>query len=151
MSIEAQQNVVSPLAAMKQALEALEDLPPDPKDYIEEAVEILRKAIANLEMKKPAEWLTEERYAQIHGGLQPVWSSGPTNKDYEDAMRLQRLNQLVSPPTEQREWVGLTDEEIRLLKLVCVDLVKEKGWGFLDWNWFARAIEAELKEKNHAT
>jgi hypothetical protein len=40
--------------AMKQALEALEDLPPDPKDYIEEAVEILRQAIEQAE--KQGQW-----------------------------------------------------------------------------------------------
>jgi hypothetical protein len=46
------------------------------------------------------------------------------------------------PPTPQRTWVGLTDEEI---KTICV----ENGW---DSSWqsmrFAHAIEAKLKQKN---
>jgi len=41
----------------------------------------------------------------------------------------------TTPPTAQRQWVGLTDEEIA--KLDCYDHLK-----------FARAIEAKLKEKN---
>jgi hypothetical protein len=46
------------------------------------------------------------------------------------------------PPTPQRTWVGLTDEEI---KTICV----ENGW---DSSWqsmrFAHAIETKLKERN---
>jgi hypothetical protein len=46
------------------------------------------------------------------------------------------------PPTPQRTWVGLTDEEI---KTICV----ENGW---DSSWqsmrFSHAIEAKLKQKN---
>jgi hypothetical protein len=45
---------------------------------------------------------------------------------------------------KKREWVGLTDEEI---KTIC----SENGW---DSSWqsmrFAKAIEAKLKEKNDA-
>ena len=41
----------------------------------------------------------------------------------------------TTPPAAQRQWVGLTDEEIA--KLDCYDHLK-----------FARAIEAKLKEKN---
>ena len=44
---------------------------------------------------------------------------------------------------KQREWVGLTDEEI--LKLY-TGITKGK-WDCL---MYARAIEAKLKEKNHA-
>ena len=43
--------------------------------------------------------------------FEAVWDSGPTNKDYEDAMRLKRLQQLTAPP--QRK--PLTDEEIWVL------------------------------------
>ena len=32
---------------------------------------------------------------------EPIWGGGPTNKDYEDAMRQKRLNQLTSPPAQQ--------------------------------------------------
>jgi hypothetical protein len=47
---------------------------------------------------------------------------------------------------QQREWVGLTDEQI-------VKSVREIGWGQSYINWteiieFTRYIEAKLKEKN---
>lgn len=32
---------------------------------------------------------------------EPVWGGGPTNKDYEDAMRQRRLHQLTTPPARQ--------------------------------------------------
>jgi hypothetical protein len=43
-------------------------------------------------------------------------------------------------PLPEREWVGLTDEEI---DQICGDV----GYGYID---VARAIEAKLKEKNSA-
>jgi hypothetical protein len=48
-------------------------------------------------------------------------------------------------PLPDREWVGLTDEEI----LKNQDIV-ENSYS-LDLIEFARAIEAKLKEKNHAS
>jgi hypothetical protein len=49
---------------------------------------------------------------------------------------------LAIAPAPQRQWVGLTDEEI---KTICL----ENGW---DSSWqsmrFAHAIEAKLKERN---
>ena len=42
----------------------------------------------------------------------------------------------------KREWVGLTDEEVRK---ICVN-----DWGINEWGGYeqVRAIEAKLKEKN---
>jgi hypothetical protein len=40
----------------------------------------------------------------------------------------------------QRQWVGLTDEELR-------DIAGD-GPDYFDWKVFGRAIEAKLKEKN---
>ena len=54
-----------------------------------------------------------------------------------------RVPLYAAPP--QREWVGLTDEEM-FAALVQVDpLTKRLAPGF---EYFARAIEAKLKEKN---
>ena len=47
--------------------------------------------------------------------FEAVWDSGPTNKDYEDAMRLKRLQQLTTPPQSK----PLTDEEIILIVAEC--------------------------------
>jgi hypothetical protein len=35
---------------------------------------------------------------------EPVWGGGPTNKDYEDAMRQRRLHQLTTPPARQEPY-----------------------------------------------
>jgi hypothetical protein len=72
---------------------------------------------------------------------EPVWDNLPSNKDVEDAMQMKRLNQLATPPAAQRQWVGLTHEEI---EKACVPL----GAAMLSFTEVARAIEAKLKEKN---
>ena len=61
------------IEAMKQALEALEDLPPDPKDYIEEAVEILRQAIEQAEKQEPVATKISANGSFLH----PAWESVP--------------------------------------------------------------------------
>jgi hypothetical protein len=54
----------------------------------------------------------------------------------------------TAPPAAQRQvpqerkWVGLTDEEIELI------FRESSGYGGDDFQSFARAIEAKLKEKN---
>jgi hypothetical protein len=45
-----------------------------------------------------------------------------------------------NPPAPQRQWVGLTDEEIKKCFKITPDL-------FLPWHIYAK-IEAKLKEKN---
>jgi hypothetical protein len=45
---------------------------------------------------------------------------------------------------QQREWVGLTDEEIALVCGECA--ASAHNWNDIS---FARAIEAKLKERNH--
>ena len=47
----------------------------------------------------------------------------------------------TTPPAAQRQWVGLTDEEI---EKACVPL----GAAMLSFTEVARVIEAKLKEKN---
>jgi hypothetical protein len=47
----------------------------------------------------------------------------------------------TTPPAAQRQWVGLTDDEI---EKACVPL----GAAMLSFTEVARAIEAKLKEKN---
>jgi len=105
--------------ALKLALEALEDLG---MKHFDNTGEVLYKETFTA---------IKEALAQREQ-LQPVWSGGPTNKDYEDAMRLRRINELAAPP--QRTWVGLTDIDYAGLPLEQVGLVR---WA-----------EAKLKEKN---
>jgi hypothetical protein len=65
-------------------------------------------------------------------------------KGYADAMGWKTQNHLEHLP--QRQWVGLTDEniwEMEIYKMAITD--QETRWLYR----FARAIEAKLKEKNH--
>jgi len=50
----------------------------------------------------------------------------------------------------QREWAGLTDEEIEVIEVLRAPPVHPDFVDCDDWVEFARAIEAKLKEKNNA-
>jgi hypothetical protein len=54
---------------------------------------------------------------------------------------LEDSNAYQTPPAAQRTWVGLTDDEIQV---VLNKVASEYQYG----DTFAKAIEAELKEKN---
>ena len=69
---------------------------------------------------------------------EPVWGGGPTNKDYEDAMRQRRLHQLTPPPA-QRTWVGLSKED----KWEIVQATERDDRGYV-----MALVEARLKELN---
>ena len=60
--------------------------------------------------------------------------------DYR-AMYLKVRDELAE--LQQREWVGLTDEEFDFLVPYC-----ENKWDLADYKTFARDIEAKLREKN---
>ena len=79
--------------------------------------------------------------------FEAVWNSGPTNKDYEDAMRLKRLQQLTSPPAS-KPWVGLTKEDRykAIRPLYCDDATA--ALAACHSNDEYEAIEAKLREKN---
>ena len=63
-------------------------------------------------------------------------------RGYADAMNWKVQNNLEHLPPAQREWVGLTDEEIDELYGSPMELEHS---GALKW---VRVIEAKLKEKN---
>ena len=92
------------------------------RDRAKEAITTIKEALAQPE-QEPVKF-------------EAVWDSGPTNKDYEDAMRLKRLQQLTTPP--QRK--PLTDEEIDCLW--SQSLADTEGETWLPLREFARAIEA---------
>ncbi|NBW17119.1 MAG: hypothetical protein EBR82_54995 [Caulobacteraceae bacterium] len=132
------------IEAMKQALEALEsfreisDFTPAQAVH---AITTLRTAIAEAEKQEPVgrvvsanceyatvQWLRQT--SEVGGGDPKNSRSWPIAGDA-----------VYTTPQPQREWVGLTDEEIwsngsRLS-------LSERGI-----REFARAIEAKLKEKN---
>jgi hypothetical protein len=128
------------IEAMKQALEALEEL----KEHIYkhrrlEAIIALRQAIEQAEKpvqkKRPVCWDGDDEC--------------PNRQACCDAEEC-----LYTNPQPQREWVGLTDEEMcELEKQFEAERVRTSDEEYLViypsayWQW-QRAIEAKLKEKN---
>ena len=132
------------IEAMKQALEALDNLAryadtcelflkethPGKADALRERVTIsikvitsLRQAIEQAEKQEPVAFAS-------HGVINWI-----ADKQFQHEADLYTAPQ----PQPQREWVGLTDEE---MKAVCV-----QTWSY-DPYIISRAIEAKLKEKN---
>lgn len=113
------------IEAMKQALEALEDVQEaygNHSEWFKKRVEALRAAIGQAEKQEPV--------ANINAPI--------NNGKY--------LTGYTAPP--QREWVGLTTEEIADAYLT---VNGDREWaigGMGDAVHFTRAIEAKLKEKN---
>ena len=91
--------------------------------------------------------------------MQDMASTVPTNqlraaKEMQQLLaEVLRLRQVVQSQAlrnvtriaQEREWVGLTDEEIALIVAECASSAHRHD----DFS-FARAIEAKLKEKNNA-
>jgi hypothetical protein len=67
-------------------------------------------------------------------------------EDYKVSARQHWLS--TTPPAAQRQWVGLTKEEIKSLQELAIDPVDANGWGFFNRERFAEALEASLKEHN---
>ena len=84
------------IAAMRQALEALET-----GTQHGVAIDVLRRALADNALDKKA-----ENARKLGLDYEPVWNSGPTNKDYEDAMRAKGLLKLTAALEQpaQEDW-----------------------------------------------
>jgi len=138
------------IEAMKQALEALEglvDLAHEagfPCDRAEAAITSLRQAIEQAEKQEPVavcEYCEKERPV-IHAPAAPVQDPVAWVADgilMKIGIPEKYTGYLYTTPQPQREWVGLTDEEVQF---VYADS------GYNDIEMFAAAIEAKLKEKN---
>ncbi len=135
------------IEAMKQALKALEvaytPLAEDRQEVIK-AVKALRAAIAEASMQRltdvqqemeqePVAWMVT---TEMQDGTRQTYPLTGRYKDVCDACDFGDPIPLYTHPP-RREWVGLTDEEVR-------DIFTKMEW----WKPFARAIEAKLKEKN---
>jgi hypothetical protein len=88
---------------------------------VENAYNRLCKAITEAEKQEPVAWM---------------WKDGSIKFGAVDLVRTGLGRPSTSPPQPQREWVGLTDDEID-------GLVKNTRWHEL-----IKATEAKLKEKN---
>lgn len=115
------------IEAMKQALEALNEVtgwtwagPMRVMDEVEDAIVALRQAIEAAEKQEPDE-------------LTIAYMSGFYDGKNKHAPR--------------REWVGLTDEDMRLC-LAVADYNQGRYKRTQYWAHLATAIEAKLREKN---
>jgi hypothetical protein len=134
------------IEAMKQALEALEELNkasigvdavPLPGE-IDTAMDALRAAIEQAEKQKPVAWMYDFLNSDNREEVIRDWMT----QDYADIEREKGFN--VRPLyTAPRQWVGLTDEEIK-------EIIG--SWGETPIKGYTRKlfdqIEAKLKEKN---
>ncbi len=124
------------IKAMKQALDALaycEALNRDVEQQKAQAIESLRAAIEQAEKQEPVAWITEKISGPTKGYMTVTFNKDTGWKDARSIPLYER------PP--QREWVGLTDEEIDVLVMDSDGLPNSH----LE---FARAIEVKFKEKN---
>ena len=107
-----------------------------PQRVAEEAINDLRQAIAETEKQEPVAWV-------CYG----ISSDEKHSIDYEqaeiDAIPVGTML-YTTPPA--REWVGLTDEEIKAIVHSTVEGVSVSE--SVLFRCVARAIEAKLKEKN---
>jgi hypothetical protein len=105
---------------------------PDNLQFIDKSITSLRQAIAEAEKQeqgKPVAEVTSETGAEI---TMSWW--------HEPALPIG--TKLYTTP-QQRTWVGLTEEDLKLLSA---------EWRIVYGAWmddFAKDIEAKLKEKNH--
>jgi hypothetical protein len=114
------------IEAMKQALEALDAYS---WEQVNAARAALRTAIEQAEKQEPVAWV-------CYG----VGEKHDLDYQQEDVDALPIGTMLYA--AAQREWVGLTDQEIAAVMQGSVE-----GERMLPYQ-FARAIEAKLKEKN---
>jgi hypothetical protein len=160
------------ITAMKQALDALEECRRDPRLKYEhlvydKTITALRTAIAEAERHQawnpsdtayrpgglPQDFIVHESEEPVAWlGLEP--SDMPDGDDpmYDHDFFLKGMvwadvilrKKNATPPAEQRQWAGLTDDEIK-------EIIGP--WGDTPIKGYTRklfdAIEAKLKEKNH--
>jgi hypothetical protein len=114
-----------------------------------DAAQSLRQAIEQAEKQEPVAW--RETHGKVIRALAEIVTvHTPDNLFDLDAVprdpvmglvqKIKMAIDVYKPPTPQREWVGLTQEDID----IAFDDTQEGG-GF---NEFARAIEQTLRRKN---
>jgi hypothetical protein len=120
--------------ALKQALEALEYIENNymslPKSG-NEAITAIKQALA-APVQEPV-----GTYGEVFESMRSLLRSG-RQADQQIYMAMQHKPLYTTPPAAKRQWVGLTDEEV----------MQTMSGNWTSQFYFARAIEAKLKEKN---
>ena len=109
--------------------------------------EELRRVLAQSE---PVAWRYDQAKYRTNDlrGRQWAFNVFSQTKPYMDEMVRNVTPLYTAPPAAQRQWVGLTDEEID--KTPCELYAPDQGGMTMEEGLrvYARAIEAKLKEKN---
>jgi hypothetical protein len=105
---------------------------------------VVTQEIAESEVYKqePVAW-EDVLGAIARGWAHPENARKPMDVQLAVAIAKEIQDMYTTPPAAQREWVGLTDEDLKLLSA---------EWRIVYGAWmddFARDIEAKLKEKNN--
>lgn len=120
---------------MRQALEALDGLS-EPYDVLK-AQNALRAAIEQSEKQEPVAWMYDFLADDRDEVIQDWVTQSQDDIKRENGFNVRPLY------TAPLQWVGLTDQELKLLW-------EQYGYKSAMCKPFSRAIEAKLKEKNHA-
>jgi hypothetical protein len=111
---------------------------------MQDQIEALRQAIEQAEKQEPVAWMVDVDIANYQGQSEYrtilAWNAKPVWSGTHEINEVLKAVPLYTTPQPQREWVGLTQEDID----IAFDDTQEGG-GF---NEFAEAIEQTLKEKN---
>ena len=131
--------------AAQQALECIERLNmrgfilADFEDEVYAAISALKAALEQPE-QEPVVWTTMPEAAD--------WDFVSGSKDPTGKLEGEWFPLYTTPPAAQRQWVGLTDEEIfDVIRSLCADNETAEMLIHVSMDEY-RAIEAKLKEKN---
>ena len=132
--------------AMKQTFDFLHDLwemkQTIRSDRHKKVMWELDRAIGKAEKQEPVAWMYEDSTYYAEGQLLKSYGFNTIKKWAEfNAAKGTGVVPLYTAP-QQREWVGLTDEDM------CAAWAQSKGDVLFRLRPFARAIEAKLREKN---
>jgi hypothetical protein len=135
------------IEAMKQALEVLEQYDEPDLDMHFQAVTALRQAIEQAEKQEPVGYLFD---FTCDDELVKDWF---VLLDYPTVWEKSAHNIRPLYTVLQREWVGLTDDDLDQLDCLALEYVVPGDCAIdcTSIRKYARAIETKLKEKNHVS